>query len=246
MTLAMLNKKFCARNVFKTKMSDEEDNADVCIERVGRRKATKRAKKTKFEDGNTAIFLPLERPVLADWNTTARLFNPNDVCKMPSPNQNKTKESLGDGVVAKRRFKKGEVVCSYGGKVLSADEHHALVQKHDYRCGRVAYFIALVPEAWYLDGHPSNLGSQNHVGQFINDARGLEGCETNCMIRVDATHERDSLFTVQIEATRAIQANEELFISYDPEKDDQEAEAKPGYWTIDESLLGKCDCRCLS
>lgn len=197
-----------------------------------------RRKKRRAAEGDDALLST--KPVLASWHTVSAHFDPKAVHKKPSPNQHKTNMQLGDGVVAGRDFKAGDILCSYGGKVLSKVEHDALVAKHQSHCPRVTYLIGLnedeeqkgkAEELWYLDGHPSGIESIGHVGQYINDARGITDCSPNCKILIHDLEGKDAVYIV---AERDIKAGEELFLSYGER-----------YWLDDEELRTRCAGKCI-
>lgn len=207
------------------------------------RKTAKISRRRKKRDVANVEDSPT-KPVLATWHTVSLHFDPKAVHKRPSPNQHKTDNPLGDGVVAGRDFKKGDILCSYGGKVLSKVEHDALVAKHQSHCPRVTYLVGLnedeegnvaatasAEELWYLDGHPSNIESIGHVGQFVNDARDIDDCSTNCKILIYDLDGKDAVYIV---AERDIKAGEELFLSYGDR-----------YWLDDEELRTRCAGRCI-
>ncbi len=208
----------------------------IIIKKTKRSKKTRRKSKAKggYDDGDGEQFIPLETPTLAPVEETCLLFDKNAFRKRPSPNQEKNPTiPLGEGVVANKMFKEGEIVCTYGGKILSHKQYLELTRKHDPRCPRVAYLIDIVKDVWYVDGHPSNPETSGHVGQYINDARNLVGCKTNCYIEVDITDEYDGLYRVYIK-TNKVNEGTEFFLSYGEE-----------YWDFDETYKDRCDCNCL-
>lgn len=196
-----------------------------------KRKIVQTSNKKKKEG---AVYVPTKKPVLLAWREQSAQFDVNAVSKTASPNQAKTSEQLGFGVVAKRALSSGAIVCSYGGRVLSEREYSSVVAYHDPRCARVAYLIEIVPKTWFLDGFPEQSETLPHIGQFVNDSRGIDGCATNCMLEVDATRERRGLYAVYVKSTKSIGAGEELFLDYGDR-----------YWNTDEvHLYGRCDCKC--
>lgn len=117
----------------------------------------------------------------------------------------KRTDGMGKSVITKRKFKFNEIICTYGGKIM---------RKQDQANPDFALTIG---KDLVVDGDPSLVESQGHVGNYINDAEGPIKCGVNnvifCIgyIRLDdGTRKR----CVWIKAKYAIEAGTELFVSY--------------------------------
>lgn len=168
-------------------------------------------------------------PALATYNDIAKSkkVDAHGVRKGPSV----TDAQLGMGVMARRNFDEGDIVCTYGGRVISEQEHQALVGMHDWRCPRVAYLVDLEEGKWVIDGHLSVLESHSHVGQYINDAKGIKGATTNVYISKERLKGKP---VVYIRASRKIKVGEELFLHYGDD-----------YWDAVHATRGLCDRKCM-
>ena len=113
---------------------------------------------------------------------------------------------LGRSVRANRSFKIGEKICSYGGKRIAK---HVPVDS--------AYKVELDSET-IIDGDPRHEETRDHVGSFINDAKGVVqflGQRNNVVFKrswfFDGTRRQRIILVV---ASRPIRAGEELWLSY--------------------------------
>lgn len=124
---------------------------------------------------------------------------------------------IGRAVVAKRRFQCNEIVCSYGGDVLSDEEYRSLLAQHDNgSCHRVAY-LAYAPRGWTIDGHPSLVSAQGHAGIFVNDPRGIDGAKSNVRLSYGWCKRSDrqqKALQITLRATRNIKEDDELWLDY--------------------------------
>lgn len=122
---------------------------------------------------------------------------------------------IGRAVIAMRDFEPGDVVCSYGGNILdkaAVDEYDRLFDEND---PRGCYIVNTDGDQWYVDGFPQLESAQGHMGNFINDARGIAGAQYNCSF--DAVYNEERLCYILIQADRSIAAGEELWLDYGSE-----------------------------
>lgn len=111
-------------------------------------------------------------------------------------------DALGAAVRALRPFRAGDVVCSFGGRVFPTDERHSSV------------YALQLNRKWILDGDPRWPESRGHVGALVNDAAGAVRCnngQNNVRFSVSRLGGRPA---VLLRATRAINAGDELWVSY--------------------------------
>lgn len=122
---------------------------------------------------------------------------------------------IGRAVIAMREFARGDVICSYGGNILdkaAVDEYDDLFDKDD---PRGCYIVNTDGDQCYVDGFPQLESAQGHLGNFINDARGIAGAQYNCSF--DAVYNEEQLCYILIQADRDIDAGEELWLDYGSE-----------------------------
>lgn len=121
---------------------------------------------------------------------------------------------IGRSVVSKKFFEPGHVVCSYGGDIISEEKVQKLFAKYnDLTQPRVSYMVS-VDENWTIDGWPRLYSVKKHVGNYINDARGIEGAQVNCAINLVLNETEDQVVYVVIEALACIKPGDELWLNY--------------------------------
>lgn len=125
---------------------------------------------------------------------------------------------IGRAVIANRDFAPGDVVCSYGGNILNKDDIDAFDQAFDENDPRGAYIVNVEHDEdgngiLYVDGYPSLLSVEGHVGNFINDSRGIDGAQVNCCI-ASVYDNSGRICYLLIEANTEIAKGQELWLSY--------------------------------
>lgn len=119
-------------------------------------------------------------------------------------------DGMGRSVRTRRPFKRGQVVCSYGGRVHRTTE----LTKSDY-------FFQL-SNKYVVDGDPNLPESQGHVGNLVNDACGpirVDGVTNNLYFSIGSIMQTngEKIKTVLLKTKRALpEVGTELFISYGP------------------------------
>lgn len=109
----------------------------------------------------------------------------------------------GNGLFAKKDFKKGEVICKFSGDLIDNDE----VEKRDVGGERSHYFIAL-DDNLTLDVYGSSC-----LARYANDAEGfgkIQGKGNNSTIYANKRGSPGAY----IAATRNIKSGEEIFVDY--------------------------------
>lgn len=125
----------------------------------------------------------------------------------------------GNGVFTRRYLEKGQVVGSYGGRVVSKEQVLAMPNTE-------AYIIQIPIEelggssadySLAIDGNPALPESRGHMGNLINDGQPASNNGkklTNCKIEIIRTG--DFTFTGLVTLTKTLRKGEELFIDYGP------------------------------
>mgnify|MGYP000210997584 CR=1 FL=1 len=113
-------------------------------------------------------------------------------------------DGMGRSVRTKRNFKYNEILCSYGGKLISKEEQPD------------TDFALTISRSHVIDGSPQNKESHGHVGNFINDANGPIKCgQNNAVFSVGSIQtDEGRKKCIWIKSRHPIQSNTELFISY--------------------------------
>lgn len=120
---------------------------------------------------------------------------------------------IGRAVIAKRSFSPNQVICSYGGNIISEAAVQKLFAKYGMTQPRVSYMVS-VDENWTIDGWPRLASVKKHVGNYINDARGIQGAQVNCAINLVLNEAEDKVVYVVIEALTDINPGDELWLDY--------------------------------
>lgn len=135
--------------------------------------------------------------------------------------------ALGRGVRARRAFKRGDIVCTYGGRVCSLASVRRAATDGAYRYEWLRDL--------FIDGDPKLPEARGHLGSFINDALGtlrLPGCKNN--VRFCNGHFRapdgKRRYIVWIRAKRRIAPGECLWLAYGAD-----------YWNIERLLARRED-----
>ena len=136
--------------------------------------------------------------------------------------------ALGLSVRTTRAFRRGDVVCSYGGKVMQGDA---------VSIGGGPYFMRICDGVW-LDGDPNkHADAHPHAGSFVNDAAGPQRSDdvdnnvvfqTFWVICESKDGRRVRAPSVLLRATRNIGLGEELWASYGD-----------GYWRASDAASAK-------
>lgn len=125
----------------------------------------------------------------------------------------------GNGVFTRRYLEQGQVVGSYGGRVVSKEQVLAMPNSE-------AYIIQIPIEelggssadySLAIDGNPALPESRGHMGNLINDGQPASNNGkklTNCKIEIIRTG--TFTFTGLVTLTKTLQKGEELFIDYGP------------------------------
>lgn len=125
----------------------------------------------------------------------------------------------GNGVFTRRDLEKGQVVGSYGGRVVSKEQVLAMPNSE-------AYIIQIPIEelggssadySLAIDGNPALPESRGHMGNLINDGQPASNNGkklTNAKIEIIRTG--DFTFTGLVTLTKTLRKGEELFIDYGP------------------------------
>jgi len=109
--------------------------------------------------------------------------------------------NAGQGLFAKRDFKKGEMICNFRGDLIDNEE----LAKRDVGGERSHYFIEIRPDLT-LDVYNSNC-----MARYANDAEGNEKIGKSNNSEINLNRKDSGAFIV---ATRDIKAGEEIFLSY--------------------------------
>ena len=118
-------------------------------------------------------------------------------------------DALGKGVRATDVIQKGEILASYGGRVVPK----LLVSQQKYK---TAYALQLTKD-FVIDGNPLLPETRGHLGPLINDAAGSVRQATNNNAKFSRGFIRangEKLHTMWVKATKTIQKGEEIYVSY--------------------------------
>lgn len=140
--------------------------------------------------------------------------------------------SLGKSLVALRDISAGQVVCTYGGRVISSEECLALESAHSNPfCARICYMMCIDDADWVLDGYPHTARNRTNLGSFINDCRGIERARVN--VQFEQVWLDDQRLLIVAETVESIAKGKELWVSYGPK-----------WWNFDRQAT-KQPCSCL-
>lgn len=171
-----------------------------------------------------------ERPSVLNASDAIRLGIINSESAVQVIEKSVVRPSLGRAVVALRDIAAGEVICTYGGRVISRKECEAIEKMHTNPfCAKICYMMHITDD-WILDGYPETTRSRTNLGSFINDSKGIKNA------RVNVTFEQmwldDKRLIVLAEASECITKGEELWVSYGP-----------AWWNFDREAT-KLPCAC--
>lgn len=120
------------------------------------------------------------------------------------------RDILGRSVRACNDFADGDIVCSYGGKAYKKNSAFAAFSTSLYRVD--------FDDVLEVDGHPSYPETKNHVGSFINDAKGpisIPGKRNNVYLRPQSLQINGvNKYAILLLANGPIDIGEELFLDY--------------------------------
>ncbi len=143
----------------------------------------------------------------------------------------------GQGLFARRAYRKRETVCPYGGVQMSQDVNYSFKTDAEMRTYGSAYTFGLGNgkndselDDWIIDG--KLFWMLHETGRFVNQA--ADATQVNCVItRFQSAnlpmscHKMASSTTLVITASREIKAGEEFLTNYG--KDFHEAFLPPGF-----------------